>query len=347
MSKKPKNKIIKPEHKDLFSEVSSLIERSKTNVQVYVNSTLTLLYWHIGKRINEDVLQNKRAEYGKQIVSSLAAQLTAQYGRSYEVRNLRRMMQFAELFPELEIVSPAVTQLSWSHFIDILSVKTPEARRFYTNAAVEGRWTRRQLQRQIATKAYERTELANLQIGTSSIIPPNIFKDPYILDFLELKDIYLEKDLETAILRELENFILELGSGFAFVERQKRIILDGEDFYLDLLFFHRKLRRLVAVELKLGKFEAKHKGQIELYLKYLDRYEKQESEEPPIGLLLCAGESREQIELLEMHKDGILVAEYMTGLPPKKELEAKLHSLLIEARERLLMKDVVKTITKE
>ena len=146
---------------------------------------------------------------------------------------------------------------------------------------------------------------------------------------------YLENDLEQAILRELEAFILELGKGFAFVERQKRMIIDGEDFHLDLLFYHRILKRLVAIDLKLGKFEAKYKGQMELYLKWLNKHEKQEGENPPIGLILCAEGSREQIELLEMHKDGILVAEYWTELPPKKQLKQKIHSLLIEAKERM------------
>ncbi len=161
----------------------------------------------------------------------------------------------------------------------------------------------------------------------------NTFKDPYLLDFLGLRSDYLEKDIETAILHQLENFILELGKGFAFVERQKRMIIDGEDFYLDLLFFHRKLRRLVAIELKLGKFQAQHKGQMELYLKWLNKYERQAGEESPIGLILCAENSKEQVELLELHKDGIMVAEYLTELPPKKELEKKLHQALVEARE--------------
>jgi RecB family endonuclease NucS len=155
------------------------------------------------------------------------------------------------------------------------------------------------------------------------------------LDFLGLKDGYLENDIESAILKELELFILELGKGFTFVERQKRMIIDGEDFYLDLLFYNRKLKRLVAIELKLGKFKPAHKGQMELYLKWLDKYEKQEGENSPIGLILCAEKSQEQVELLEMHKDGIMVAEYWTDLPPKKQLEEKLHSLLIEVKQRL------------
>ncbi|MCR6639663.1 MAG: DUF1016 domain-containing protein [Sporocytophaga sp.] len=161
------------------------------------------------------------------------------------------------------------------------------------------------------------------------------FKDPYLLDFLNLPIGYLENDLESAILRELEKFILEIGKGFAFVERQKRMIIDGEDYYLDLLFYHRKLRRLVAIELKIGKFQANHKGQMELYLKWLNKYERQVGEEAPVGLILCAEASREQVELLEMHKDGIIVAEYLTELPPKQELEKRLHKAYLEAKEIL------------
>lgn len=214
-------------------------------------------------------------------------------------------------------------------------MKKSEAKLFYASQAAEHGWSIRELRNKIATKTFEKTEIANIQLIKSGNIPANTFKDPYILDFLGLKEKYLEKDLETAILRELEQFILEIGKGFAFVERQKRMIIDGEDFYLDLLFFHRKLKRLVAIDLKIGKFQAKDKGQMELYLKWLDRYEKQEDEEKPIGLILCAETSREQVELLELHKDGIMVAEYWTELPPKKELEAKLHKALIEARENI------------
>jgi predicted nuclease of restriction endonuclease-like (RecB) superfamily len=226
-------------------------------------------------------------------------------------------------------------QLTWSHFLVLLPLETIEAKLFYAEQTVTEYLGVRELRKQIATKAYERIQVANAQLSSGSKIPVNTFKDPYIFDFFELKDTYLEKDLESAVLRELEGFILEMGKGFAFVDRQKRMIIDGEDFYLDLLFYHRKLKRLVAIELKLGKFQAKYKGQMELYLKWLDRYERQEDENAPIGLILCTGGSREQIELLEMHKDGIIVAEYWTDLPPKKELEEKIHTLLIEARERI------------
>lgn len=321
--------------KSLFNNLAQIIEQGKQQVVAQVNSVLTLTYWHVGKKINEHVLENKRAEYGKEIISALAAQLKLAYGSQYAEKNLRRMMRFAEVFSDSQIVTPLVRQLSWSHFLMLLPLKEEEARMFYAHKAIEERWSKRTLTYQIERKAYERNEIANLQAHSELQDIRNTFKDPYFLDFLGLKDGYLENDIEGAIIKELELFILELGKGFAFVERQKRIILDGKDFYLDLLFYHRKLKRLVAIELKLGEFKPSHKGQMELYLKWLDKYEKQADENNPIGLILCAGKSNEQIELLEMHKDGIMVAEYWPELPTKKELEQKLHSLLIEAKERM------------
>ena len=324
----------------LFVEISALIEQAKATVVAQANHTATMLYWEIGNMINTAILQEKRAEYGKRIVSALATQLQEKFGRTFELRNLRRMMQFAEQFPSWEIVSPLATQLSWSHFIELLPLKTVEAKLFYAKAAAGGHLSAKALRGQISRKTFERTAIADTLLAPNSPVPQGTFKDPYLFDFLGLKNDYLENDLETAILRELESFILEFGKGFAFVERQKRMIIDGEDFYLDLLFYHRTLKRLVAVELKLGKFHAKDKGQMELYLKWLDRYERQEGESAPVGLILCAAGSREQVELLEMHKDGIMVAEYWTELPPKKELEQKIHTLLAETRERLAQRQL-------
>ena len=244
------------------------------------------------------------------------------------------MMQFADQFSDFEIVVTLSRQLSWSHFLVLIPLKNENAKFFYAKKSASDGLGVRELRESISRKEFERTTIATTQFPPELLYTQHqIFKDPYILDFLGLKDGYLEKDLESAILKELELFILEVGRGFAFVERQKRMIIDGEDYHLDLLFFHRKLKRLVAIDLKIGKFQAKDKGQMELYLKWLDRYEKQEGEEKPIGLILCAETSREQIELLEMHKDGIMVAEYWTELPPKKEIEKRLHQALIEARE--------------
>ena len=325
----------------LFAELSQLIEQSQHQVAVYVNSTLTALFWQVGKRISDEILQNQRADYGKQIVPTVSAQLENRYGRNFTEKNVRRMIKFAEQFTDTEIVVTLSRQLSWSHFIELFPLKSDEAKQFYAQLAINERLGVRELRKQIAGKTFERTAIANVQATQADSIPANTFKDPYLLDFLGLQNSYLEKDIETAILNELEKFILELGKGFAFLERQKRMIIDGEDFYLDLLFYHRTLKRLVAIELKLGKFQAKHKGQMELYLKWLNKNERQEGEETPIGLILCAESSKEQVELLEMHKDGIMVAEYWTELPPKKELEKKLHLALIEARERFERKKLM------
>lgn len=324
-----------PVQGDLFATVAGYIEETRHALIRQANSATVYLFWRIGQRINSEILHDERAEYGEQIVSRLATQLAASYGRSYETRNLRRMMQFAEQFPDYEIVSRPATQLSWAHVVEVLPLKTPEARLFYLNEAASRRLGRDGLRHLIARKAFERKEIANAQLTESSNIPPDTFKDPYLLDVLGLRDGYLEADLEAAILRELESFILELGGGFSFVERQKRMIIDGEDFYLDLLFFHRRLKRLLAVELKIGKFEAKHKGQMELYLGWLDRHERQEGENAPIGLILCAEKSREQIELLPLDRDKIMVAEYWTVFPERPVFERRIHALLESAREQV------------
>lgn len=329
------------DEKGLFTELSTLIEQSQKQALIYANSALTVLFWRVGKRINEDVLQHQRANYGKQIVPTLSMQLEQKYGRNFTEKNVRRMMQFADIFPDFEIVVPLARQLSWSHFLILIPIKSNDARQFYAELTIKESLGKRDLRKQIAKKTFERTHIANLQAVQSEILPLNTFKDPYLLDFLNLPKGYLEKDIEAAILAELETFILELGKGFAFVERQKRFIIDGEDFHLDLLFFHRTLKRLVAIELKLGKFQAKYKGQMELYLKWLNKYERQEGEEMPIGLILCAGNNREQIELLEMHKDGIMVAEYWTEMLPKKELADKLHQAVLEAKERFEIKKIM------
>ncbi|MDT0641600.1 PDDEXK nuclease domain-containing protein [Zunongwangia sp. F363] len=323
---------------NLVEELSQLIEQGKHQIAVQVNSTMTLVFWEVGKRINEEILQNERADYGKNIVTTVSSQLKKRYGNSFGTRNVRRMMQFADIYPDIQIVDSLSRQLSWSHFVELFPIKSKETRNFYAHQIAEEGWSVRETRKQIERKAFERKEIANSQLSHSGTAMQHSFKDPYFLDFLGLKEGYLENDLEAAILKELEYFILELGKGFAFIERQKRMIIDGEDFYLDLLFYHRKLKRLVAIELKIGKFKAAYKGQMELYLKWLDKYEKQNGEEYPIGLILCAEASSEQIELLEMDKNGIMVAEYWTELPPKKELEQKIHHALVAARERIAQK---------
>lgn len=330
-----------PSEQILFDEVSAMIEQSRREITMNARGRVVVLFWQIGQRINRDVLENKRADYGKQIVARVATQLAEKYGSSFELRNLRRMMQFAEQFPDFEIVSLPATQLSWAHVVEILSLKTQDAKLFYLNEAARGLIGRDGLRKMISRKAYERKEIADTQITETSPIPVGTFKDPYLFDVLGIKDEYLEVDLEDAILRELEKFILEFGKGFAFVERQKRMIIDGRDNRLDLLFYNRYLKRLVAVELKQGRFEAADNGQMKLYLNWLDKYERQDGENAPIGLILCSESGREEIELLKLDRDGIMVAEYWTTLPPKAEFEQKIQTILAETRERMLQRNLL------
>jgi predicted nuclease of restriction endonuclease-like (RecB) superfamily len=331
---------------DLLPEIRELILTTRQTVARGVNAALTLLYWQIGTRVRRDILQEKRAEYGEEVVPTLSAQLVAEFGSSFNEKNLRRMVQFAEVFPDEQIVVSLIRELSWTHFIALIPLKDALKRDFYAEMGRVERWSVRTLREKIDSMLYERTalsqkpvklieqELAALREG-DKLTPDLVFKDPYFLDFLGLRDTYSERDLETAILREIERFLLELGAGFAFVERQKRIVIDGEDFYLDLLFFHRRLKRLVLVELKLGTFKPADFGQTTLYLRWLDRHERQPGEEPPIGLILCAGKSAERIELLELEKSSIRVAEYLTELPPKEVLQRRLHEAVAQARARL------------
>lgn len=317
---------------NLIKDILKLIANARIRVAAAASAGIATLYWHIGERINREVLGNQRAEYGKQIVSTLATQLKQEYGSNeYSERNLRRMMQFATLFPDIEIVSPLATQLSWSHFVEILPLKDEIQREFYLTMAAEEHWTKRTLRAKIDGMLFERTaisskpkeliraELASLR-NERKMTPDMVFKSPYFLEFAGLKGSYSEESLEDALISHIEQFLLELGDGFTFVARQKRMIIDGEDFHLDLLFFHRKLHRLIALDLKLGRFKAQYKGQMELYLRWLERYEMQPGEETPLGLILCTEGSNEQIELLQLDASGIKVAQYMTELPPKEVL---------------------------
>ncbi len=329
----------------LFHDLRSLIEETRSFVATTVNAALTMLYWRIGKRVNEEVLQGERAGYGEAIVSTVSRQLTEEFGGNFSEKNLRHMMRFTENFPDEQIVSTLSRQLSWSHFKEIIYQKDSLQRDFYAELCRIEQWSVRTLRKKIGSMLFERTalsskpdELIRLELDAlrdeDRLTPDLVFRDPYFLDFLGLKDRYLEKDLEDAILRELEQFLLELGVGFTFVARQKRIQVDNDDYYLDLLFFHRKLKRLVAIELKLDKFKPADKGQMELYLRWLDRYERQPGEEPPIGLILCAEKKRETVELLELEKSGIRVAEYLTELPSREILEQELHKAMAQARQR-------------
>lgn len=330
----------------LLTDVRELILAAREQVAQTVNAGLAMLYWHVGARIRQDTLKDKRADYGAELVVSLGRQLEAEFGRGFGEKNLRRMMQFAETFPDKQIVAALLRQLGWTHFTMLIPIEDALKRDFYAEMCRIERWSTRTLRRRIGSMLFERTalsrkpdklirqELAALR-AEDKLSPDMVFRDPYVLDFLGLKDTYAEKDMEAAILREMESFILELGVGFCFIARQKRMQIDHKDYYLDLLFYHRRLRRLVAVDLKIGDFEAADKGQMDLYLNWLKRFECEPDEAAPLGLILCAGKNEQHVELLELEKSGIHVASYWTKVLPKKELERKLHEAVRLARARL------------
>lgn len=346
VAKKTVSLAVKSSGDGILNDIRQLIEATRGRVAQNVNAELTLLYWKVGDRVRREILKERRAEYGQEILLTLSAKLIIDYGHSFSEKNLRRMTQFAEVFPDEKIVVSLIRQLTWTHFIALIPLKDSLKREFYSEMCRMERWSVRTLRKKIGSMMFERTaiakkpdtvikmELASLR-EEDKLAPDLVFRDPYFLDFLGLKGTFQEKDVEAAILRDIEAFILELGVGFSFIARQKRIIVDGEDFYLDLLFYHRDLRRLVAIELKMEKFKPDFKGQMELYLKWLDKYDRKSGEEHPIGLILCAGKSDERIELLELGKSGIRVAEYITELLPKNILEKKFHEAIKSARLRL------------
>ncbi len=327
----------------LLGDIRALIEAAHQRAASAINAELTLLFWRIGQRSHTEVRAGQRAGYGEEILSTLAEQLARDYGRGFGEKNLRRMVKFAITFPDEPIVATLSRQLSWSHFVLLLALKEPMQRDYYAQMAGAQRWSVRTLRERIDSMLYERTALSKKPDETIAqelaamrdaqrMSPSLVMRDPYILDFLGLRDTWQEGDLEAAIIREMESFLLELGAGFSFVARQKRIQIDDEDFHLDLLFYNRKLRRLVAVELKVGDFKAAYKGQMELYLRWLDKHEREPEEASPLGIILCTGKKREQIELLELDKSGIHVAEYLTTLPPRAVLGEKLQQATERAR---------------
>jgi predicted nuclease of restriction endonuclease-like (RecB) superfamily len=341
-----------PDPEQLLHDIRELIAAAREQVARTVNAGLVHLYWQIGNRIQRDILGEERAEYGQQIVAALSRQLTTEFGKGFTRANLFRMMQFAGRFPDATIVAVLTRQLSWTHFVILIPIDDQLKRDSYAEMCRIERWSTRTLERKIAGRLYERTALAkkpeaviqrDLQLlrDEDRLTPDLVFRDPYFLDFLGLADTYSEKDLEAAILRELEKFLLELGGDFAFLDRQKRITVDGDDFYLDLLFYHRRLHRLVAIDLKLDKFTPADKGQMEFYLRWLAKHEQQAGEDSPIGLILCASKSSRQIELLELEKSGIRVAEYLTELPSRELLDQKLLQAIRIARAQLATRNGV------
>jgi predicted nuclease of restriction endonuclease-like (RecB) superfamily len=325
---------------ELLNSIIGLIDQTRHFVAKTVNQELTLLYWKIGKSINDEILKNDRADYGKKIIPTLSLALTNKYGVGFNKRNLQNFVKLNTVVEDISILHTVCAKLSWSHIRTLIYIENEIKREFYIQMTVHERWSVRTLQERIDSMLFERTAISKKPgqtivnelktLETEKKISPDLaFRDPYFLDFLGLHDSYSEKDLESSILAQLQHFITEMGSEFAFLARQKRITIDNEDFYIDLLFYHRGLKSLVAIDLKLGKFKANYKGQMELYLRWLEKNEQKEGENKPIGLILCSEKSPEQINYLMLdNHEHIKIAEYLTLLPEKKLLLEKLEKAI-------------------
>lgn len=331
---------------DIFNKISHLIEQARKRVATTINEEMVLLYWNIGRTIKKEIIKSDRADYGKQIVSSLSRELIARYGKGFSEQNLWHMVKFYDTYPNLSATQRELRGLSWTHIKSIIYINDGLKREFYATLCLKEHWSTRTLQERIGSMLYERTALSKLPEKTiemqlkelkeeDKMTPELVFRDPYVLDFLELADTYSEKDLERAILNALEKFILELGRDFYFVARQKRITLDNIDYYMDLVFYHRKLKCFIVIDLKLDKFRAEYKGQMELYLRYLEKYEMEEGENPPVGIILCSEKGKEQIELLFLNEERIKIAEYLTQLPKKEVFAEKLHKAMLTAQQKI------------
>lgn len=329
---------------DLFSDVCGIIDDGRRRIAIYVNSEVCLIKWQVGKRIKEDVLYNQRAEYGKQVVKNLAAKLTNRYGRGWSDRSLFHCIRAAYTFTEEEIIYAVRRQFSWTHIRSLMFIEEPLARQFYMEMCRIEHWDTRTLEAKIDSKLFERTAISRKpeetikqelsQLKEDDVLQPDlVFRSSYFLDMLGLSDVFSEKDLESAIVSQMQDFICEMGTDFAFLGRQKRITVDAIDYYIDLLFYHRSLHRLVAIDLKLGKFKPEHEGQMMLYLRYLNQNERKQGEESPIGLILCSEGNTEHIEYLMLDENSpIKVAQYYTQLPDKKLLAEKLQRAIAIAK---------------
>ena len=334
------------ESNDLYSKISGLIKSRKTTISQALNAAMIFLYWEIGEIICNDVLNHTKADYGRGIIDEVSQKLTQEYGKGFNRTSVFRMIKFYQEFPDRGKVATLSQQLTWSHFVELLPIEDELKRDFYAAMCKSEGWSVRVLRDRKNSLLYERTAISRkpeetirgdiLQLMNQEEMSLDLFyRDPYVLDFLGLEDTYSEKDLENAILTELEKFILEMGSDFAFMARQKHFVLDGKDYYMDLLFYHRSLHRLVLVELKLGSFEPEHKGQVELYLRWLKKNEMRDGEDDPVALILCAEKSQETVELLELDQGSIHVAQYLTKMPPKELLQQKLAIAIANAKEQL------------
>jgi predicted nuclease of restriction endonuclease-like (RecB) superfamily len=321
-------------NKNILTEIKSIISTSRDKAIRAVDNERTLMYWTIGKRIFEEEQQEKdRAEYGTYLIKLLAEQLEPEYGSGFSVRQLERYRQFFRIFP---IASALRTQLSWTHYKTLLSIDNQDKREFYIAETVKNNWSVRQMERQIYSNLFERLLLSNDIESVLAVAKKEkeitdakeIIKDPMCLEFLGLKReaAYYEKDIEQAIITHLQDFLLELGNGFAFVARQKRIHIDGDDFFIDLVFYNRLMQCFVIIEIKTDKLTHQDIGQLQMYVNYYDRIEKADFENPTIGILLCAEKNNAVVKItLPKNNKTIIASQYKLYLPTEQQLLEELN----------------------
>ncbi len=332
----------------LFSDLRELVASAKRHIATTVNAEVVMLYWSIGRRIKTDVLKNKRAAYGEELVKKSSVYLTNEFGSGWGLKTVQHCLRSAETFTREQIVYALRRQLSWTHLRSIMYLEDAVKRQFYLEMCAYEHWSTRELDEKIDGMLYERTaiskkperiikkELAKAH-AEGELTPDLVFRSSYFLSLSGLRDEYSETDLENAVLREIEANLQELGHDFAFMGRQRRITIDQTDYKMDLLFFHRSLRRIIVVDLKLGKFKPEYEGQMKLYLRYLDRHERKDWEDAPMGLILCSEGNTEHIEylMLDDKAHDIRVAQYFAGLPSKAVLKRKLQRAIAIAQERV------------
>ena len=317
---------------NLYNQISDLLKKAQNQVRQQVNSLMVITYWNVGKIIFEDELKGKRAEYGKEVLKELSDKLTADFGKGFDYRNLQYMKKFYELFQNMNSVS---SQLSWTHYRHLLKVEDERARIWYMNETAKENWSTRALERQINSFYYERllasqnknNVIEEAKEKTEILVPQDILKDPYVLEFLQLKNRteYTEKELETALIDNLQEFLLELGSGFSFVARQKHFDLDGEHFYIDLVFYNYKLKCFVLIDLKKGKLTHQDVGQMDMYVRIFEDKVKASDDNPTIGLILCSekNEAVAKYSVLAENKQ-LFASKYKLLLPTEEQLEREL-----------------------
>jgi len=314
---------------NILIDVKQLIAKAKEGAIRSVDHHRTVMYWHIGERIfNEEQQGQDRADYGTYLIKYLSEELQPEFGSGFSYRNLNWYRQFYRTFP---IVSALRTQLSWTHYKTLTSIDNNDKREYYIAETVKNNWSVRQMERQINSQLYERLLLSNDKESVLAVArneklpskPEEIIKDPMILEFLGLRreSAYYEKDLEQAIITHLQDFLLELGNGFSFVARQKRIHLDGDEFFADLVFYNRILQCSVIFEIKTHKLTHEDLGQLQMYVNYFDRVEKLEHEKPTIGILLCADKNNAVVKFsLPQDNTAILASQYKLILPTEEQL---------------------------